>query len=179
MLDDMVDWKLDAVVSNYKLTFALDLKTIENETEGLDEEIQYLRDQIKEDSSLLNALHVQEGKNADLKLQLNYIKRQLGQERGVDQRTVERLLQQRNLWLLQAQERWILYRYWVDRLRNILLKELHRQEAHFRSEARMYEEVQQMNDLDILKESLIVGITTTGAAKLQSLLQALKAKIGK
>jgi hypothetical protein len=36
-----------------------------------------------------------------------------------------------------------------------------------------------MNDLDILKESLVVGMTTTGAAKLQSLLQALKAKIGK
>jgi hypothetical protein len=43
----------------------------------------------------------------------------------------------------------------------------------------MYEEVQQMNDLDILKHSLIVGMTTTGAAKLHSLLQALKPKIGK
>jgi len=97
----------------------------------------------------------------------------------VDQRTVERLLQQGNLWELQAQERWILYRYWVDRLRKVLLDKLHRQEAHFRSEARKYEEVQQKNDLDILRESLIVGMTTTGAAKFRSLLQALKAKIGK
>jgi hypothetical protein len=43
----------------------------------------------------------------------------------------------------------------------------------------MYEEVQQMNDVEILRESLVVGMTTTGAAKFQSLLQALKAKIGK
>ena len=179
MLDDMVDWELEAVVSHYNLTFALDLNTLESEIKERDEKIHSLGDQIKEDSSLVNALRVEEGIKADLKLQLKYIKRQLDQERGVDQRTVERLLQQGNLWELQAQERWILYRYWVDRLRNVLLEELRTQEAHFRSEARKYEEVQQMNDLDILRESLIVGMTTTGAAKFQSLLQALKAKIGK
>jgi hypothetical protein len=179
MLDDMVDWELEAVVPNYKLEFALDLEKIEREIEGRDVQIQYLRDEIKKDSSLVNTLHMQEVINADLKLQLKYIRRQLGQEGGVDCRTVERLLQQGNLWELQAQERWILYRYWVDRLRDVLLEELSRQEAHFRSKARMYEEVQQMNDLDILRESRIVGMTTTGAARCQSLLQALKAKIGK
>ena len=179
MLDDVVDWELDAVVSNYNLIFALDLKKIESEIEGRDVQIQHLRDQIKEDSSLVNALHEQEGINADLKLKLNYIRRQLAQEGGVDQRTVERLLQQGNLWQLQAQERWILYRYWVDRLRNVLLEKLRTQEAQFCLEARMYEEVQQMNDLDILKESLVVGMTTTGAARFQSLLRAVKAKIGK
>jgi len=179
MLDDMVDWELETVVSNYILTFALDFKTIESEIEGRDEQIQYLRTQIKEDSSLVKTLHMQEGENGELKLRLNYYRRQLDQEGSVDRRTVERLLQQQNLWQLQAQERWILYRYWVDRLRNVLLERLRRQEAHFRSVARKYEEVQQMNDLDILRESLIVGMTTTGAAKFQSLLQALKAKIGK
>jgi hypothetical protein len=179
MLDDMVDWELEAVVSHYNLTFALDLNTLESEIEERDEKIHSLGDQIKEDSSLVNALRVEEGINADLKLQLKYIKRQLDQERSVDQRTVDCLLQQGNLWQLQAQERWILYRYWVDRLREVLLEKLHRQEAHFRSEAKKYEEVQQMNDVEILRESLIVGMTTTGAAKFQSSLQALKAKIGK
>jgi hypothetical protein len=179
MLDDMVDWDLDAVISNYNLIFALDLKTIESEIEGRDVQIQHLMDQIKEDSSIVNELHVQEVINADLKLKLNYIRRQLAQEGGMDQRTVERLLQQGNLWELHPQERWILYRYWVERLRNALLEELRTQEVRFRSEARLYEELQQMNDLDILRDSLIVGMTTTGAARCQSLLQALKAKIGK
>jgi hypothetical protein len=179
VLDDMVDLELEAVVSHYNLTFALDLTTLENEIEWYDLQMQYLRDQIKEDSSLVNALHVQEEINADLKLRLNYIRGQLAQAGGVDRRTVEHLLRHGDLWQLQAQERWILYRYWVDRLRKVLLEKLRMQEAQFRLEARMYEEVQQMNDLDILKESLIVGMTTTGAAKCQSLLQALKAKIGK
>ena len=179
MYDDMVDWELDAVVSNYNHTFALDLKKIESEIKWRDVQIQYLRDQIKEDSSLINTIHMQEVINADLKLRFKYIRRQLGQEGYVDHRTVRRLRQQKNLWQLQAQERWILYRYWVDTLRKVLLEKLHRQEARFRSEVKMYEEVQQINDLDILRESLIVGMTTTGAAKFQSLLQALKVKIGK
>ena len=92
---------------------------------------------------------------------------------------MEGLLQEGNLWELQAQERWMLYRYWVDRLRNVLLEKLHRKEARFHLEAGRYEEAQLMNDLDILRESLIVGMTTTGAARFQSLLQALRAKIGK
>ena len=179
MLDDLMDWKLDAVVSNYNPTFALDLKKLEDDIEWYNLQMQYLRSQIKEDPSLVNAMHMQEGMNADLKLRLNYIRRQLDQEGRVDRRAVERLLQQGDLWQLQAQERWILYRYWVDRLRNVLLEKLRRQEAKFRLEVRLYEEVQQMNDLDILRESLIVGMTTTGAAKFQSLLQALKPKIGK
>jgi hypothetical protein len=179
MLDDIMDWELEAVVSHYNLTFALDLKTLEREIEWYNLQIQYLRAQIKEDSSLDNALHMQVEISDDLKLKLNYIRRQLAQEGCVDWRTVERLLQQGNLWQLQAHERWILYRYWVDRWRKVLLEKLRRQEARFRLEARMYEEVQQMNDLDILRKSLIVGMTTTGAAKFQSLLQALKAKIGK
>jgi hypothetical protein len=179
MLDDMVDWELEAVVPNYKVAFALDLEKIESEIKERDVQIQYLRAQIKEDSSLVNSLIMQEVINADLKMRLKYIRRQLAQAGGVDHRTVGCLLQQGNLWELQAQERWLLYRYWVDKLRNALLEELRRQEAQFRSEARMYEEVQQMNDLDILRESLIVGMTTTGAAMFQSLLQGLKAKIGK
>jgi hypothetical protein len=178
-LEDMVDWELEFVTSNYNLPFALDFKTIESEIKWRDVKIQYLKTQIKKDSSFVNAWHVQKGINADLNLRLNYIRRQLAQEGGVDRRTVERLLQQGNLWHLQAEERWILYRYWVDRLRNVLLEKLLRKKARYRLEAGRYEEAQLMIDLDILRDSLIVGMTTTGAAKFRSLLQALKAKIGK
>jgi hypothetical protein len=179
MLEDSLDWEIEAVVPNYKLAFALDLKEIESEIKGRDILIQNLRAQIKEDTSPDNALHMQEGKNDELKLKLKYIRRQLAQEGSVGQGTVERLLRQGNLWELQAQERWILYRYWVQRLRNVLLEKLRRQEARYDLEAGRYGVSKPMNDVDILRKSLIVGMTTTGAAKFQSLLQALKAKIGK
>jgi len=111
-------------VSVPNLAFSLDFKKIDREIERHDIQIQYLRAQIKEDSILVNTLHLQEVLNAGLKLGLNYIRTQLGQEGGVEQRTVERLLQERDLWELQAQERWILCRYWADRMQNVLLEKL-------------------------------------------------------
>jgi hypothetical protein len=179
MFEDMVDWELESDVSSYNLTLAMDLKSVESEIEERDIKINELRDQIKEDSSVVNTLHEQEGINAYLKLQLSNIRRQLGQEGGVDRKTMERLLQQGNLWELQAQERWILYRYWVGRLRNHLLEELRRQEAQFSSMVRRYGGACSLNDADILREALVVGMTTTGAAKFQDLLEAVKPKIGK
>jgi hypothetical protein len=179
MLGGLVDWELESDVSSYNVAFALDLKSIESEIEGRDLKINKLRDQINEDSSLVNMLHEQEDINDDLKLQLNYVRRQLGQGGGVDHRTMERLLRQGKLWELQAQERWILYRYWVGRLRNVLLKKLRSEEAHFRRTVGRYSGTLLMDDADILRESLIVGMTTTGAAKNQNLLQAVKPKIGK
>jgi hypothetical protein len=179
MLDDLMDWKLDVNILRSRLTFALDLEQLEEDVEWHELQMQYLETQILEDQSLAGQMQMQQEICEDLKLKMNYIKRQLCQEGNQSRRTVQHLLQQVNLWQLQGEERWTLYRYWVDRFRIVLLEELRKLEHNFRCEARMYEEVQQINDLEILKDSLVVGITTTGAARLQSLMQALKAKIGK
>ena len=72
-----------------------------------------------------------------------------------------------------------MYRHWVSELREKLLQQFKDQEEEFSTEARQYEEVQQTIDLEIMRNSLVVGMTTTGAARLQSLLKALKPKIGK
>jgi hypothetical protein len=178
-LDDLMDLELDFDILSSRLIFALDLNQLEEEIRLYELQLQYLEKQILEDPNLADEMLMQQGICEDLKRRVNYFKRQLCQERNDNRRTVERVLRQANLWQLQAQERWILYRYWVDRFRNALLEEVRKQEHRFRFEARMYEEVQQINDLEILKDSLVVGITTTGAARLQSLMQALKAKIGK
>ncbi|PNF18207.1 hypothetical protein B7P43_G18049, partial [Cryptotermes secundus] len=159
------------------LTFALDLERLEEDIEWYELQKQYLQTQIREDPSLVYRMHTLEDMCEDLKLRLNYIKRQLCHKGNENRSTVDRLLQVRDLWQLHAEERWILYRYWADRYRNALLEELCKQEEKLGCETRMYEEAQQMNDLDILKDSLIVAMTTSGAAKLHSLLQALKAKI--
>lgn len=179
MIDDLMDWELDVGVLGSRLTFALDLNRIEEEIQWHEFQIQDLKNQIKVDQSVVHTLHLQEDICRYLKLKMNYIKSKLHQDGRQNRRTLEHLLQQVNLWQLWAEERWTLYRYWVERYRNILFEELHKLEKHFRSEARMYEEVQQMNDLEILRDSLVVGMTTTGAAKLQPLLQALKPRIGK
>jgi hypothetical protein len=162
-----------------RLNFALDLNRLQEYIESCELQKQFLQTDVENDLSLVDMMCMQEEMCENLKLRFNYIKRQLYHEGNENRRTLKRLLQVTNLWQLQAEERWILYRYWVDRYRNGLLVELCKQKKCFHYEARRYEEAQQMNDLDILKDSLVVGMTTTGAAKLHSLLRALKAKIGK
>jgi hypothetical protein len=178
-VDDLMDLESRPDIQFSRLTFALDLNRLEYDIGWYELQKRCLQTQIKEDPNLVDMLHMNEDMCEDLKLKFKYVKRQLCHEGNENRRTVECLLQVRNLWQLQAEERWILYRYWVNRFRNALLEELWKQEEQLRFEARLYEEVQQMNDLDILKNSLVVGMTTTGAAKLHSLLRALKAKIGK
>jgi hypothetical protein len=69
-------------------------------------------------------------------------------------------------------------RHWIAQLKTVMLEEFQTLEEKFRTEARHYEEVRHMIDLEIMKESYVVGMTTTGAARLQTLLQALKPRIG-
>jgi hypothetical protein len=178
-LDDLMDLELDFDILTPYLKFALDLNELEEDIRCYELELQDLEKQIREDPNLTDEMLMQQEICEDWKHRVNYFKRQLCQERNENRRTVERVLQQANLWQLQAQERWTLYRYWVDRYRNSLLEDLRKQEHLLRFKARRYEELQQIYDLEILKDSLVVGITTTGAARLQSLLQDLKAKIGK
>jgi hypothetical protein len=63
-------------------------------------------------------------------------------------------------------------------LKTELLKQFQALEGAYRPEAKQYEEVRQMIDLEVMRDSHVVGMTTTGAARLHTLLQALKPRIG-
>jgi hypothetical protein len=69
-------------------------------------------------------------------------------------------------------------RHWIAQLKTVLLEEFQTLEEKFRSQARHYDEARNMVDLEIMKESYVVGMTTTCAARLQTSLQALKPRIG-
>ncbi|XP_069677368.1 NFX1-type zinc finger-containing protein 1-like [Periplaneta americana] len=177
MLDDLLDLNLEVDTAQSNLSFALDLNALDEEVKWHELQLEYIQTQVQQDPQLENRMQNMQYLCEDLRLRINYVQRQLSRDDVYDRRMIERLLQTANLWNLSARDRWVLYHYWIDRLRNALLGELRRHETRFRMEARMFEEAQQMNDLEVLKDSLVVGMTTTGAARLQTLLQALKAKI--
>lgn len=177
MLDDLMDLDLEVDTAHSSLSFALDLNELENELRWNEMQMEFIQKQIREDPQLAGKMRDMQYICEDLQLRINYVHRQLSHDDVHDRRMIDRLLQTAELWNLSARERWVLYHYWIDRLRNGLLGELRRHEARFRMEARMFEDVQRMNDLEVLKDSLVVGLTTTGAARLQTLLEALKAKI--
>ncbi|KAJ8938439.1 hypothetical protein NQ314_011475 [Rhamnusium bicolor] len=59
----------------------------------------------------------------------------------------------------------------------ILLMEKEKLSQQFRKIFKVYNEFRDMEDTQIMKNSLVVGMTTTGAARLQASLQALKSPI--
>lgn len=58
------------------------------------------------------------------------------------------------------------------------MSQLAKLDHQYRQLSSQLNEVKQIVDLDVLKEHEIVGLTTTGAAKLHASLRALKAPIG-
>ncbi|XP_069477992.1 NFX1-type zinc finger-containing protein 1-like isoform X2 [Ambystoma mexicanum] len=81
------------------------------------------------------------------------------------------------LWLLKPKDRWRLYRKWhrayTDKLKELLNFKI---EAYQNGTAELIKLTVQENQL-ILKQALVIGMTTTGAAKYRSLLQKIQPKI--
>ncbi|KAJ3662954.1 hypothetical protein Zmor_007268 [Zophobas morio] len=74
-------------------------------------------------------------------------------------------------------DRWNLYFYWLDLYKQKLRKRLEALNKEFREVYKAYEELRDVEDTRSMKNALVVGITTTGAARLRSSLQALKSPI--
>lgn len=83
-----------------------------------------------------------------------------------------------NPQLLNPNERWGLYAYWLNLYRNGLIVKLNELHEEYRDVYKQYEEVKQIEDINLMRDMQVVGMTTSGAAKYQTLLQALKCPIG-
>lgn len=75
--------------------------------------------------------------------------------------------------------RWQLYWQWVESSHKGALKKLSELEEEYRRIKLELNDAKQMVDSHTIKKQKIVGLTTNGAARLQSLLWSLKAPIGK
>lgn len=78
---------------------------------------------------------------------------------------------------LSASNRWRLYFYWLDLYKSWVGEQLDLLEDTYLKKLKNYEELQIFEDLEFLRTMDVVGITTTGGARLQSVLQALKCRI--
>lgn len=80
---------------------------------------------------------------------------------------------------LNSEQRWIVYWQWTMKLVDLLSKELKElQETHSRS-VQQFEECKQKQDLQIMRKADVVGMTTSGAARLNTLLKSLQPAVGK
>ncbi|XP_033625781.1 NFX1-type zinc finger-containing protein 1-like isoform X2 [Asterias rubens] len=82
-----------------------------------------------------------------------------------------------NIWRLCRSDRWRLYRYWVDMYRTTCLVDTVEDTQMYDERTRAITEIDNDDVCQLLKRVKVIGMTTTGAAKKQSILQRVGARI--
>lgn len=113
----------------------------------------------------------------DLQVILDYLKLKLHNKDLIKENKRCQLQACKDIRTLPYEDRWTLYRLWLERLKMWYKDHIRKQEILYRNDGLNFEEARQMEDLKVLKTADVVGITTTTAAKLQAMLRALQSKI--
>lgn len=82
-----------------------------------------------------------------------------------------------DVWDLPLWKRKELYRYWVRKYRTNLKQEITGYEKEYQNEVKNYKEMGELENLDILRSAIVVGMTTTGAEKNRALLRKVGPKV--
>ncbi|KAG9473955.1 hypothetical protein GDO78_004320 [Eleutherodactylus coqui] len=82
-----------------------------------------------------------------------------------------------DLWSLDRNTRWRLYRYWIQLYQMNIREKILGHEQTYQESADHLSELRQKQDLQILKEATVIGMTTTGAARYRHILQEVKPRI--
>ncbi|NWW77226.1 ZNFX1 protein, partial [Climacteris rufus] len=82
-----------------------------------------------------------------------------------------------DLWQLDLGSRWRLYRLWLQTYQGFIRRKILQHEQQYQAAAERLKELKLQEDLCILQEAKIVGMTTTGAAKYRQILQNIEPRI--
>ncbi|XP_040837269.1 NFX1-type zinc finger-containing protein 1 [Ochotona curzoniae] len=82
-----------------------------------------------------------------------------------------------DIWQLDLNSRWQLYRLWLQMYQADTRRKILSHERQYRSSAERMAELRLQEDLHILKDAQVVGMTTTGAAKYRQILQKVEPRI--
>ncbi|NXA73722.1 ZNFX1 protein, partial [Thryothorus ludovicianus] len=97
--------------------------------------------------------------------------------RKVSTMTEEEANAVQDVWQLDLSSRWRLYRRWLKAYQGFIREDILELQQQYQTAARRLEELKLEQDLLILNNAKIVGMTTTGAAKYQRILQHIKPRI--
>ncbi|KFP69846.1 NFX1-type zinc finger-containing protein 1, partial [Acanthisitta chloris] len=82
-----------------------------------------------------------------------------------------------DVWKLDLNSRWKLYRLWLKTYQDFIRQKILKHEQQYQAAAERLKELKLQEDLCILKEAQVVGMTTTGAAKYRQILQKVEPRI--
>ncbi|KAK4872927.1 hypothetical protein RN001_014956 [Aquatica leii] len=124
----------------------------------------------------INKLALQQ-KRFQLEDQLDYLQAKFEEYEEVKVRNRPQQCNLQNPHFMLADDRWQLYLYWVDQYRQHLTKNILNLQTEYTAIQEQYNELKSVFDLEIMKQMLVVGMTTTGAARLQTIIKNLKSPI--
>ncbi|CAG5118744.1 unnamed protein product [Candidula unifasciata] len=101
----------------------------------------------------------------------------LGHLQKVDRMTEDEVSQVYDVSKLKLNERWRLYRYWIDLYCRQIRGEIRVKTEQYEQAARRYQEILLQEDKTILERATIIGMTTTGAARYQGILREIGPRI--
>ncbi|CAH1224927.1 unnamed protein product [Diabrotica balteata] len=108
--------------------------------------------------------------------QFEYLKFRL-QEAQVHNLGLPDYINLENPHFMSADDRWKLYFQWIYLYERHLLHQKALLGTKFREEYAVYAEMRDIEDTNVMKDALVVGMTTTGAARLNTSLKALRSPI--
>ncbi|KAJ8878733.1 hypothetical protein PR048_019319 [Dryococelus australis] len=177
IFDDSIDFGIDPGSIASHVSQAVSFSNLKYHIDRLSQEMNDLNETVNQDVAVFNRKWVLEDQLAEIKLLNEYLQMRLEQH-VPKARILEVCRARKDLLHLSVNERWILYRYWISLLQEILVKKFAHLGEKFKKEMKNITEIRMMDDLEVMRRAHVVGMTTTGAARLQPLLQALRPKIG-
>ncbi|OWK52296.1 NFX1-type zinc finger-containing protein 1 [Lonchura striata] len=82
-----------------------------------------------------------------------------------------------DVWQLDLNSRWRLYRLWLQNYQDFIKDSIREHEEQYQAAAQRLEKLKLEQDLIILSNARIVGMTTTGAAKYRKILQCIEPRV--
>ncbi|XP_068120429.1 NFX1-type zinc finger-containing protein 1 [Hyperolius riggenbachi] len=82
-----------------------------------------------------------------------------------------------DIWTLDPNSRWKLYRYWIQLYQLDIRLKILTHEQKYQELADRLAELRQRQDLQLLQQATVIGMTTTGAAKYRRILQEVQPRI--
>ncbi|KAI3369880.1 hypothetical protein L3Q82_024689 [Scortum barcoo] len=100
-----------------------------------------------------------------------HIMRELGKSSAMTNEEERAIL---DIWTLSRQDRWRLYRLWVARYRAELGTRVLESEQAYQNAVDRLADIKRHENLLLLQEATVIGMTTTGAAKFRKVLQEVR-----
>ncbi|XP_069003772.1 NFX1-type zinc finger-containing protein 1 [Embiotoca jacksoni] len=99
------------------------------------------------------------------------IRKELGKSSAMTEEEEDKVF---DVWILNLQDRWRLYRLWVARYRVELRTRALESEQAYQNAVDRLADVKRHESLCLLKKATVIGMTTTGAAKFRKTLQEVR-----